>query len=221
MDSKNLKSVIETYEEFHNLLGNATKETYAVYQNIARSYDDIMDHRYRSPEILSKLCVKYLANNSVETVLLDVASGTGRTGHALRASGYKGIIDGIEASSKMIEECMKKKKIYRKVKEHYLTKNHPMPFSDNTYDVVVCAGALLLGHVPHQCLQDMIRVLRPGGILLFNVSRLDCDIANIAILAVQTFMKQMVLENRCNLIEEILEPSYEGAEIAYYYCYRK
>ena len=220
MDFQNQKPMLETYKKYSNLLSESGNKNQEIYQDYAKVFDEMMDTGYRTPEILSKQSMKHLNSNSEETVLLDVASGTGRFGQAIKALGYKGVIDGVEASSEMIKECTKKK-IYRNVELHFLSTEYPMPFHDNAYDIVVCAGAVILGHVPYQCLEDMIRVLRPGGIMLFNVAQLECDKDNIAVTSAQKFMDKMVLENRCKLLEEISEPSYRGEEMAFYYCYKK
>ena len=215
-------SILEACNLFISRLSDSAKENQENYQSYAELYDKMMDLGYRSPDILSKMCMKHLSRNSAETVFLDVASGTGRMGQVLKSCGYKGIIDGIEASSEMIEESMKKDKVYREVKMQFLSENQPMPYPENSYDAVVCAGALCVGHIPHQCIEDMIRVLTPGGILLFNVSRLECDKDNSAVTAVQEFMKKMVSENRCQILEEICEPAwYQTDEKAYYYCFKK
>jgi len=225
MDGDDRVAVVEECRQFVNLFNDSAMENQENYQNFAEVYDRMMDTGYKTPEILSRMCMEQLNNNSSQIALLDIASGTGRLAHALRTLGYKGIIDGIEASSKMIEECIKKNNIYREVKEHFLSEDQPMPYSDDTYDIVICAGALCMGHIPYQCIRDMIRVLKPGGIFLFNVSRLVFDKNNVAIPAIQEFMNQMMSENRCKLVQESSELAYENplykmAEKSFFYCYQ-
>ena len=220
MNFQDKELMFETYQRYVKLLSESETQNQEIYQDYAKVFDNMMDTGYRTPEILSKMCAKHMNINSTEALLLDVASGTGRLGQELKTLGYEGIIDGIEASSEMIKECMKKM-IYRDVKQHFLSEKYPMPYPDNTYDIVVCAGAVILGHVPPQCLDDMIRILKPGGILLFNITQLDCDKDNLVASSTQKLMNRMVLENRCKLIEEISEPSYQEDEIAFYYCYNK
>ena len=224
MDCQDQDSAVETCRQFVGLFNDSGKQNQKNYQNYAKLYDKMMDTGYRTPEILSKMCMKHLKTNSADTVLLDVASGTGRIGHRLKSFGYEGVIDGIEASSEMIKES--KNEFYRDLKEHFLSEDQPMPYPDNTYDAVVCAGALCLGHIQHQCLDDMIRVLKPGGILLFNVAKLEYDKDDIAIPAVQELMNKMVSDNRCKLIEKVSEQSYQNlqfqmADKALFYCYQK
>jgi len=228
MGDHNKVSVIEECKKFISTLSESGKENQEQYDNYAELYDKMMDMGYKTPEILAEMCMKHLNKNLSETVLLDVASGTGLMAQTLKTFGYKGSIDGIEANAKMIEECMKKNKIYREIKQHYLSEDQPMPYSDDTYDIVICAGALCMGHIPPECIRDMIRVLKSEGILLFNVANLECDKKNVTNQAVKELMNQMALENRCKLVEEVSKVGFENpqqkvqfAEKTFYYCFRK
>jgi len=224
----NVQASVTTIDEcrkFLSSLNDSREKTQELYQNYAEIYDKMMDAGYKTPDVLGRMCMNHLKSNSSKTLLLDIASGTGLMAQALKRWGFKGVIDGIEANSKMIEECIKKDILYRDIKEHFLSEDHPMPYSDNTYDVIICASALSLGHIPHQCIQDMIRILKPEGLLLFNVTRNITDYDNIAVSAVEDFMKRMMSENRCKLIQKVAETSFENTHFCmpkpFFHCYMK
>lgn len=46
---------------------------------------------------------------------------------------------------------------------------HDMPFQDNTFDVVLAGWVIAYSNDPHQAAKEMIRVLKPGGIVAIGV----------------------------------------------------
>jgi len=201
MDRQDNILMTEECRKFLSIFNDSRKEAQEHYKNYAELYDKMMDTGYKSPDVLGKMCMQFLKNNSSKTQLLDIASGTGLMAQALKRWGYKGVIDGIEANPKMIEECMKKDIHYRDIKEHFLSEDQPMPYSDNTYDVIICASALSLGH-------------------------LITDKDNTAKSTAEEFMNRMVFESRCKLVQKVTEPAYENPrfqlpEKSTFYCYMK
>ncbi|QDT05884.1 hypothetical protein K227x_42890 [Rubripirellula lacrimiformis] len=47
--------------------------------------------------------------------------------------------------------------------------NQPIPIPDNSFDTVICSDVLEHLHTPHITIQEITRVLRPGGKLFLNV----------------------------------------------------
>lgn len=47
--------------------------------------------------------------------------------------------------------------------------DRPLPFRDAAFDVVVCEQVLEHLHDPHDALREMVRCLRPGGLLIVGV----------------------------------------------------
>ena len=45
---------------------------------------------------------------------------------------------------------------------------HTLPFSDNTFEFILCAEVLEHLHTPHQAIAEMGRVLKPGGMLILT-----------------------------------------------------
>jgi SAM-dependent methyltransferase len=46
----------------------------------------------------------------------------------------------------------------------------PLDFADDGFAAVVSAGVLTTGHAPPSCLDELIRITRPGGHLIFTLS---------------------------------------------------
>ena len=45
----------------------------------------------------------------------------------------------------------------------------PLPFADGAYDAVVACGVLTTGHAPASCLDELVRITRRGGYLVFTL----------------------------------------------------
>lgn len=102
-----------------------------------------------------------------EPLILDVATGTGRLPCALlREKGFRGRIVALDLASRMLEQAALKTGRYAGRILFVRDDATLLPFPDATFDAVTCLEALEF--LPHarQTLQEMDRVLRPGGVLL-------------------------------------------------------
>ena len=102
-----------------------------------------------------------------EPLILDVATGTGRLPCALfRERGFRGRIVALDLAPRMLEQAVLKTERYASRILFLQDDATLLPFPDATFDAVTCLEALEF--LPHarQTLQEMVRVLRPGGVLL-------------------------------------------------------
>jgi ubiquinone/menaquinone biosynthesis C-methylase UbiE len=100
-------------------------------------------------------------------LVLDVAVGTGRMPLALLShSRFRGYIIGLDLSWKMLEQAQQK--LGEHVGRYTLLWHdaHTLPFPDETFDAISCLEALEFMSRPQRVLDEMARVLRPGGVLL-------------------------------------------------------
>ncbi len=139
-----------------------------LYDLFAKRYDQVKqfhpeyDHLFLSQPIMQKIApIK-------SPLVLDVATGTGRLPLALvRHSHFQGRVWGADLSLPMLEQALEK----FDTKDHVAWLNIPaekLPFPDNTFDVVTCLEALEFMRNAPQVLNEMVRVLRPGGLLLVS-----------------------------------------------------
>ncbi len=55
---------------------------------------------------------------------------------------------------------------YDRLYEHDL--GEPLPEPDNAFAAVTCFGSLGPGHAPARCLDEFVRITKPGGHVIFN-----------------------------------------------------
>lgn len=134
-------------------------ETKELYRDWAETYDDTMvgGLGYLSPEKAAKLLALYVSDNNA--CILDVGTGTGLVGKELKTLGYSNI-EGIDYSAPMLEVAHATG-AYQNLHEADL--NEPLSIADNTYDALICIGTFTHGHVGADCLDELFRILKPGG----------------------------------------------------------
>lgn len=104
-----------------------------------------------------------------DPLILDVATGTARLARTLYAQpGYHGRMIGLDYSRKMLTQAVRKTQAWKKQLTFLWQDASVLPFSDHTFDAVTCLEALEFMPDPDQVLQEMLRVLRPGGILMIT-----------------------------------------------------
>lgn len=145
--------------------GGDTEELAKRYDAWAEHYDkDIIEHfGYELPSRVAELVTKYITNQGHR--ILDAGSGTGLVGQLLSNLGFKNII-GIDLSLGMLAEA-EKKNVYEALYQRILGED--LGFATNSFDAVVCVGTLTIGHAPSSSLDELIRVTKPNGYIIFTM----------------------------------------------------
>jgi len=135
------------------------------YRQWAKDYDHQMldELGYVSPVRLCGLVERFLPARDAE--ILDVGCGTGLTCVPLAEAGYRQL-DGIDLSPEMVRVAAERG-IYRELLVGDL--NQALERDDASYDGVVSTGTFTHGHVGPGPLDELLRILRPGGILACSV----------------------------------------------------
>jgi SAM-dependent methyltransferase len=102
-------------------------------------------------------------------LILDVATGTGRLPLALlRSLEFEGIIVGLDISFRMLEEARRKGARYQDRLTWLWKDGLDLPFGAGSFDAVSCLEALEFMSDPIRAVQEMARVLKPGGTMLVS-----------------------------------------------------
>jgi len=106
---------------------------------------------------------EYIKDKSLR--IIDVGCGTGLVGVELEKGGFSNF-DGIDISQEMID--IAKQRGYSKLFIGSL--NDSLPCKDNEYDAALCVGVFTHGHVGSDRLDELVRIVKPGGIICFTVN---------------------------------------------------
>ncbi|MEM9319303.1 MAG: class I SAM-dependent methyltransferase [Pseudomonadota bacterium] len=134
-----------------------TQEAQELYADWAQTYDQDFGaaYGYVAPREIAKL---YLAKGGTGPCL-DVGAGTG-----LLAAYLGGItVDAIDLSPEMLE-IAREKGLYRHLIQGDLLA--PLEMPDDVYAGAVSSGTFTYGHVGPECLAELLRVVRPGGLFV-------------------------------------------------------
>jgi len=102
--------------------------------------------------------------------ILDVGCGNGRLMELFKNNTIE--YYGVDLSDELIAIAKKECQKYNLIKANFQVANMlDLPFADNIFDLVFCVSAL--HHIPSavgrwQAVQEMQRVLKPGGLLAMN-----------------------------------------------------
>lgn len=135
-----------------------------VYDAWAEGYETEMAAvGYRHPTICLALLARRLPASAGR--ILDAGAGTGLIGEWLTLLGYHPI-EAVDLSPGMLRVAAGKE-VYDRLKQGDLTAR--LPYEDHRFAGAVCAGVFTTGHVGPEGLDELIRVVRPGGVVVITV----------------------------------------------------
>lgn len=103
------------------------------------------------------------------SLVLDVATGTGRVpGTLFQQPDFAGRVVGLDLSRQMLHRAAINNAAYQDRLTLLWQDASYLPFPDETFDAVTCIEALEFLPDSRVTLQEMARVLRPGGIFLVS-----------------------------------------------------
>jgi predicted TPR repeat methyltransferase len=135
------------------------------YKKWAADYDHQMLDQlgYSSPTKIAQQLIEQLPDT--EASVFDVGCGTGLTCVFLAEKGYSNL-DGIDLSPDMVGVA-RERGIYRQLLVGDV--NLRLERDDASYDAVISSGTFTHGHVGPEPLEEIFRILKPGGILACTV----------------------------------------------------
>lgn len=138
-----------------------------LYDLTAHKYDDIKEFDDDAErEFLARPLLVQLAHVPAPLVL-DVATGTGRLPHyLLDEPTFHGRVIGLDPSHKMLALAAAKLAPFRYRAALVQQTADGLPFADGSVDAVTCLESLEFFPSDAAALREMVRVLKPGGLLL-------------------------------------------------------
>ena len=139
----------------------------------AQRYDEWADQYDQDiEEIFGNYSPRHAVETFVEYVnkdarILDAGAGTGLVGEVLAEYGYQNV-EALELSQGMIEQA-RKKNVYSTIYQAALGEKLELP--DSSYDAIIAKGVFAPGHAPANAFDELIRITRPGGYVVFTISQ--------------------------------------------------
>ena len=141
------------------------KKLLDIYQKWAALYDKDNDDELGTVSQPNSVQIfqRYVKDKS--KYIIDVGCGTGLVGLQLKKLGYKNF-DGVDLSQEMIDIA-----IDRGYESLFLGNlNETLPIKSNQYEAAICVGVFTHGHVGPSRLEELTRIVKPGGIICFTVN---------------------------------------------------
>ena len=154
-------------QELHKVYAShCADESSQIYDDWSQDYEQHMQGvGYTHPAIVASMLSRCL--DAGDAPVLDAGTGTGILGEILTALGYSNI-SGFDASKGMLD-IARVKGIYQGLQLGLL--GEVLNYDDNSFAACVASGVFTQGHAPLAGLTELIRVTRPGGYIVFTISR--------------------------------------------------
>lgn len=134
------------------------------YNTWASEYDaDLKELGFSGPRVAAETLAKHVTDP--EAKLLDAGAGTGMVGEELHRLGFKRIT-ALDLSPGMLMAA-NEKFVYEELVVGELGK--PLSFETGQFDAAVCVGTLTINHAPPESLDELVRVTKPGGKVVFSM----------------------------------------------------
>ncbi len=160
------------------------------YDQWAETYDaDMQGVGYVHPAVIVGLVARYVEKR--DAMILDAGVGTGTIGQLLAILGYSNLI-GIDMSDGMLAQA-KARNIYAELKNQVL--GETLDFVTGGMDCIVSTGTFTTGHAPAAAFNELVRITKSRGVLIFTVGTVVWEEAGFA-----TKIAELVASG---LIEEI------------------
>jgi SAM-dependent methyltransferase len=140
------------------------KELAERYNQWAKDYDTDLDEGFGW--LGPQRAVEFFARHVPKVArILDAGAGTGLVGELLTRRSYNNLV-AMDLSSGMLEEA-RKKNAYREF--HQMVMGEPLNFATDSFGAVISVGVLTVGHAPASSFDELIRITKPGGYIVFSL----------------------------------------------------
>lgn len=134
------------------------------YDDWAKRYDtEMATLGYRHPTICLAMLTRHLPRG--EGPVLDAGAGTGLLGEWMDIVGYRNA-EALDISEGMLEVA-RAKNVYSAY--HVAALGETLSLPDDHYAGIVSAGVFTTGHVGEEGFPELIRITRPGGVIVATI----------------------------------------------------
>lgn len=144
------------YDEWAEKYDKVTGEAgYVAYKTCTPIFDQLLRDKFDSKHS--------------ELRIIDAGAGTGIVGKVLQDLGYTNI-DALDISQKMLNEA-KKLNVYKNFFCAPLSEEPVAEIANDQYDALICIGTLTVGHVKPSAFDEILRIVKSGGIIGFTLRK--------------------------------------------------
>ncbi len=181
----------------------STEDARALYRDWAAHYDaDVFASlKVVGSDRIADLLAAHLSER--QAAIIDLGCGTGQVAARLKTHGIA-LIDGLDLSPEMLEVA-RGKGLYRELIAADL--NRPLAIPDARYDAAVSAGTFTTGHVGAGALAEVLRIVRPGGLVAVAIADSVWHDGGF-----DEALARLAASGRIDILSDTHEPIIEGSE---------
>ena len=155
---------------------SASREQLAkTYDDWASDYDaDMQSTGYIHPAIIIGLVARFVKDPAA--AILDAGVGTGTIGQLLSVLNYTNL-HGVDMSEGMLAKASGRD-VYAELRIGIL--GEPLDFKSSSMDCIVSTGTFTTGLAPASAFDELVRITKPGGHLIFTVGTVVWEEAGFA-----------------------------------------
>ena len=155
----------ESHRRVQWVYGSTTnQELEERYDQWATEYDKDLDEvfAWNAPQTGADVLARLV---SPTAAVLDAGAGTGLAGKCLADAGFTNLA-AMDLSQGMLDEA-RRKNVYNSF--HQMTLGETLGFEAGQFDAVISIGVFTLGHAPINSFDELVRVTKPGGYIVFSL----------------------------------------------------